>query len=87
MVFTISKERMYHFPHNTLFVGELMLLLKSLDLEKGRHTFKEIRDRMFIKEIEDGVFSKFHSNKPYRIIIKGEDVDKESVKRRKIQIE
>ncbi len=80
MAFTISKERMYHFPHNTLFVDELILMLKSLDLNKKRHTFREIRNEMFIKEIEDNVFSKFHSNKPYRIIVKGEDVDKQSIR-------
>ena len=82
MVFTISKERMYHFPHNTLFVDELLLLLKSLDLNRSRYSFKELRNLMFIKEIENNSFSKFHSNKPYRIIVKGEDVDEESIKKK-----
>src|SRR3990167_5748439 len=82
MVFTISKERMYHFPHNTLFVDELLLLLKSLDLNRSRYSFKELRNLMFIKEIENNSFSKFHSNKPYRIIVKVEDVDEESIKKK-----
>jgi len=86
MSFNISQDKMYHFPHNTLFVDELILLLKSLDQNKKQYSFKEITGRMFIKELQEEVFSKFHKNKPYRIIVKGEDIDKNSVKKKLLEV-
>ena len=68
MTFKITKKRMYHFPHNTLFVGELIFLLKSLDLNKRSYSFKEVVTHLFNEEIDKGVFAKFHRNMPNKII-------------------
>lgn len=75
MSFEISEERMYHFPHNTLFIDELKFLLKSLDLNKKYYTFKEIVETVFVEEINKGIFKKFHGKMPYRIIVNGESPD------------
>lgn len=79
MVFTISKERMYHFPHNTLFTEELIFMLKSLDLDRKSYTFKEIVAHLFQSELNEGVFKKFHGNMPYKII-SGQVPDKKAIR-------
>ena len=79
MTFKITKKRMYHFPHNTLFVGELIFLLKSLDLNKRSYSFKEVVTHLFNEEIDKGVFAEFHGNMPNKII-HGEAPDVKAIK-------
>lgn len=85
MGFNITKERMYHFPHNTLFTEELMFLLKSLDLNKKSYSFKEIVELLFKEEMNKNVFAKFHGNMPYKII-SGEYPDVKAIKSKFISI-
>jgi len=67
--FSLQKEKMFHFPHNSALREEFDFMLRILDPEKtGQrvYTITEICEKMMIEQIKARVFQKFHS-KPYGI--------------------
>ncbi|MEM2146872.1 MAG: hypothetical protein QW279_16025, partial [Candidatus Jordarchaeaceae archaeon] len=67
--FSLQKEKMFHFPHNSALREEFDFMLQILNPEKtGQrvYTITEICEKMMIEQIKAKVFQRFHS-KPYGI--------------------
>lgn len=71
--FSLQKERMFHFPHNSALRDEFDFMLRILNPEKtGKrvYTITEICEKMMIEEVKAKVFDDFHSKGPYPIFTK-----------------
>lgn len=79
MAFQITKDRMYHMPHNTALLDEFKFLLQVIDTSKGHYTFKELADIFLLEQIKQDKFKIFHGNMPYRIFTDETPPDKEDL--------
>ena len=71
--FSLRKDKMFHFPHNSALREEFDFMLQILNPEKtGQrvYTITEICEKMLIEEVKQKVFKDFHSKKPYPIFTK-----------------
>lgn len=71
--FSLRKDKMFHFPHNSALREEFDFMLQILNPEKtGKrvYTITEICEKMLIEEVKEKVFEGFHSKKPYPIFTK-----------------
>jgi hypothetical protein len=67
--FSLQKEKMFHFPHNSALREEFDFMLQILNPEKTEqrvYTITEICEKMLIEQNKAKVFKNFHS-KPYAI--------------------
>lgn len=71
--FSLRKDKMFHFPHNSALREEFDFMLQILNPEKtGQrvYTITEICEKMLIEQVKEKVFEDFHSKKPYPIFTK-----------------
>ena len=70
--FSLRKDKMFHFPHNSALREEFDFMLEILNQEKtGQrvYTITEICEKMLIEQVKEKVFEDFHP-KPYAIFTK-----------------
>ena len=70
--FSLSKDKMFHFPHNSALRKEFDFMLKSLNPKKNGqrvYTIMEICEKTMIEQVKENVFQDFHS-KSYDIFTK-----------------